>query len=76
MPKWVWYMLWGSQAINWVVTIWAYGTPDGSCLIEPLFTIAWVLKDEVVENFKVLFGDELEFEDEEEWEDEWCESQN
>lgn len=64
MPRWFWYFLWGSQVVNWFVTIWAYGTPDGSCLLAPAFTIAYVLKNEIVEDFKVLFGDEYTFEDE------------
>ena len=72
MPRWFWKVLWVSQVINWIVVIWAYGTPDGSCLLAPLFTIAYVLKDEIVEDFKVLFGDEYEFEDEE---DDWEEAE-
>lgn len=66
MPKWFWYLLWGSQVINWIVTIWAYGTPNGSCLLAPLFTMAWVLRHEVAETFKVIFMDDYIFEDDEE----------
>ena len=71
MPKWFWKILWGSQVINWIVTIWAYGTPNGSCILAPAFTIAWVLRHEVADTFKVIFMDidELEFEDEEVSED-------
>lgn len=67
MPRWFWKVLWGSQVINWIVTIWAYGTPNGSCLLAPLFTIAWVLKDEIADTFKVIFADDYTFEDEEEY---------
>lgn len=67
MPRWFWKILWGAQAINWVVTIWAYGTPNGSCLLAPLFTIAWVLKDEIADTFKVIFTDDYTFEDEKEY---------
>lgn len=52
MPRWFWKVLWVSQVINWIVVIWAYGTPDGSCLLAPLFTIAWVLKDEYEDDVK------------------------
>lgn len=71
MPSWFWKLLWGSQVINWIVTIWAYGTPNGSCLLAPTFTIAWVLRHEIADTFKVIFMDidELEFEDEEVSED-------
>lgn len=71
MPRWFWKILWGSQVINWIVTIWAYGTPNGSCILAPAFTIAWVLRHEVADTFKVIFMDidELEFEDEEVSED-------
>ena len=64
MPKWFWYLLWGSQVIEWIVTIWAYGTVDGSCILAPMFTIAWVLKDEVAYTLKVIFKDDYTFEDE------------
>ena len=69
MPRWFWKVLWGSQVINWIVTIWAYGTPNGSCLLAPTFTIAWVLRHEIADTFKVIFMDidELEFQDEEEF---------
>lgn len=66
MPKWFWYLLWVSQVIEWIVTIWAYGTVNGSCILAPMFTIAWVLKDEVAECFRVIFTDDWDFEDEEE----------
>lgn len=65
MPKWFWYMLWVSQVINWVVTVWAYGTVDGSCLMAPAFTILWVLKDDIAECFITLFTDDWEYDDEE-----------
>lgn len=65
MPKWFWNVLWVSQVINWIVTIGAYGTPNGSCLLAPLFTMAWVLRHEVAETFKVIFTDDYIFEDEE-----------
>ena len=65
MPRWFWCMLWVSQVINWIVTIWAYGTVDGSCLMAPAFTIVWVLKDEIADTFKVIFMDDYTFEDEE-----------
>ena len=67
MPRWFWKVLWVSQVINWIVTIWAYGTPDGSCILAPMFTIAWVLKDEIADTFKVIFMDDYTFEDEEEF---------
>lgn len=66
MPRWFWKLLWGSQVINWFVTIWAYGTPNGSCLLAPAFTIAWVLKDEIAECYITLFTDDWEYEEEEE----------
>lgn len=66
MPKWFWYLLWVSQVIEWIVTIWAYGTVNGSCILAPMFTIAWVLRHEVAETFKVIFMDDYTFEDEEE----------
>ena len=46
MSRWFWCMLWVSQVINWIVTIWAYGTVDGSCLVAPLFTDDWEYDDE------------------------------
>ncbi len=67
MPRWFWKILWGSQVINWVVVIWAYGTIDGSCLMVPAFTIAWFLRHEIADTFKVIFADDLEFEEEEEF---------
>lgn len=66
MPRWFWKVLWVSQVINWIVMIWAYGTPDGSCILAPMFTIAWVLKDEIADTFKVIFTEDWEFEDDEE----------
>lgn len=64
MPRWFWWLLWVSQVINWVVTIWAYGTVDGSCLMAPGFTIVWALKDDIVECYITLFTDDWVFEDE------------
>lgn len=66
MPRWFWKVLWFSQVINWIVMIWAYGTPNGSCLLAPLFTMAWALRHEVADTFKVIFADDLEFDDDEE----------
>lgn len=66
MPKWFWYLLWVSQVIEWIVTIWAYGTVDGSCLMAPAFTIAWALKDEIAECYITLFTNDWEYEEEEE----------
>ena len=65
MSRWFWCMLWVSQVINWIVTIWAYGTVDGSCLMAPAFTILWVLKDDIAECFITLFTDDWEYDDEE-----------
>ena len=65
MSRWFWCMLWVSQVINWIVTIWAYGTVDGSCLVAPAFTILWVLKDDIAECFITLFTDDWEYDDEE-----------
>nr|DAP27578.1 MAG TPA: hypothetical protein [Caudoviricetes sp.] len=73
MPRWFWTLLWVSQVINWVVTIWAYGTLDGSCLMAPAFTIAWMIKDDIVECYTTLFTDDWEYEDDdimEEWNEE------
>lgn len=73
MPRWFWYILWVSQVINWVVTVWAYGTVDGSCLMAPAFTIAWMIKDDIVECYTTLFTDDWEYEDDdimEEWNEE------
>ncbi|MGP1563255.1 hypothetical protein [Filifactor alocis] len=66
MPRWFWTLLWVSQVIEWIVTIWAYGTVNGSCILAPMFTIAWVLKDEVAECYTTLFTDDWEYEEEEE----------
>lgn len=65
MPRWFWKVLWFSQVINWIVTIWAYGTVDGSCLMAPAFTILWILKDDIAECFITLFTDDWEYDDEE-----------
>lgn len=65
MPGWFWCILWVSQVINWIVTIWAYGTVDGSCLMAPAFTILWILKDDIAECFITLFTDDWDYEDEE-----------
>ena len=65
MPRWFWCVLWVSQVINWVVTVWAYGTVDGSCLMAPAFTILWILKDDIAECFITLFTDDWEYDDEE-----------
>ena len=73
MPRWFWYILWVSQVINWVVTVWAYGTVEGSCLMAPAFTIAWMIKDDIVECYTTLFTDDWEYEDDdimEEWNEE------
>ena len=70
MPRWFWCVLWVSQVINWVVTVWAYGTMDGSCLMAPAFTILWILKDDITECFITLFTDDWEYDDEEEVETE------
>lgn len=73
MPRWFWYLLWVSQVIEWIVTIWAYGTVDGSCLMAPAFTIAWMIKDDIVECYTTLFTDDWEYEDDdimEEWNEE------
>lgn len=64
MPRWFWCILWVSQVINCVVTVWAYGTVDGSCLMAPAFTIVWALKDDIVECYITLFTDDWEYEDE------------
>lgn len=64
MPRWFWYILWVSQVINWVVTVWAYGTVDGGCLMAPAFTIVWALKDDIAECYITLFTDDWEYEDE------------
>lgn len=70
MPRWFWTLLWVSQVIEWIVTIWAYGTVNGSCTLAPAFTIAWVLRHEVAECFRVIFTDDWGFEDEFEDEEE------
>ena len=77
MPRWFWCILWVSQVIEWIVTIWAYGTVNGSCLMAPAFTIVWALKDDIAECYITLFTDDWEYEDEyditeqvEEWNEE------